>query len=159
MIQMVLHIYVFWAWTGSWSSHAGSGETLFFFLWFLIIGLGLIRAIVPSGSLVSVFLRKCYGVDKKTSMYAQEVADCVSFVWRMIKIVPTLGLAGVATLVYFLGGVDSINTEFPKILPKSGYLFSNTPVPLYAWIIVIYLGWSYYGLFAKYHKKDANRED
>ena len=158
MIQLLLHVYVFWAWTGSWSSHAGSNSTLFACLWFLIIVLGLIRAIVPSGSLVSSLL-KCCGADKKTRMYAQDIADCVSFVVRIVKIVPTLGLAGVATLMYFCGSVDSISNDFPSFMPKSGYLFSNTSIPFYAWIVVIYLGWSYCSLFAKYNKRNTNRED
>ena len=152
MIQLILHIYVFLAWTGSWSSHSGLGAAFFCCLWFATLGLGLTCAfIAPSITTVFISLLVRIGFGKDAGRAALNVIDAIDVVLNGVAfMLPILGVAGVALLGYFLGLGDWLSSTFPNILPAGGYLFSKTSVPFHAYIVIGYLAWTYYSMINRF---------
>ena len=150
MIKLILHIYVFWAWTGAWSSHSGFGAVFFCCLWLATLGLGLLCAIVPSGNLIASCMGS-WGFNEKTCGNAQDIADVISFGVNIFTIVPKLCVAGICGLLYFVTHFgDNLSESFPSVFPKSGHLFSDVSIPWHAYVALLLLGWSYYSLLKKY---------
>ena len=161
MLQLILHLYIFLAWTGPWSSHSGTGGAFFAFLWIVTIALGLICAfIAPSIVTVFISLLVRIGFGKNAGRAALNVVDAIDlFLNGITFMLPILGVAAVALFGYFMGIGDVLCRDYPMICPKEGYLFSDTSIPWYAYIAPIYLAWTYYSMLDRFAITDRIKEN
>ena len=158
MLQLILHIYVFVAWTGSWSSHSGFGAVFFCCLWLVTLGLGLMCAFIapsPTTSVISLVVRIFCG--KEAGRAALNVADAMDLAIHGFGfMLPNLGVAGVALLAYFLFDAGSrLSQSLPYIFPHGGYLFSDATVPIHAYVVLGYLAWTYYCMLDRFELIDG----
>lgn len=156
MLQLILHIYVFLAWTGPWSSHSGFGAFFFCCLWFVTLGLGLFSAFVAPSILaviISFSVRSWFG--KEAGRTALNVVDMIYKGFKITFMLPMLGVAGIALFCYFFGAGEELHGYFPSIFPKGGYFFSDTPIPFYAYAVIGYLAWTYYSMLDRFEVTDG----
>ena len=161
MLQLILHSYVFLAWTGSWSSHDGIGAVFFCCLWLVTLGFGLYSAFVAPSILtvvISMIVRIFCG--KNAGRVALNVVDAIDLVVNGLAfMLPILGVAGVAFIGYFFFGLgDNLCRYWPYFFPDGGYLFSDTSIPLHAYAVLGYLAWTYYSILDRFEVTDAIAE-
>ena len=160
MLQLILHLYIFLAWTGSWSGHSGIGALFFACLWIVTLILGLVCAFVAP-SIVTVFISLIVrmGFGKEAGRAAMNIADVIDIAVNGVTfMLPILGVAGYALFGYFTGIGDYLSKACPAIFPAGGYLFSDASIPWYAFIAPLYLAWTYYSMLDRFAITDAIKE-
>ena len=157
MLQLILHIYVFLAWTGSWSSHSGFGAFFFCCLWLTTLGLGLFSAFIAPSFLtviISLIVRACFG--KNAGRTALNIVDIIDVAVNGVTfMIPILAVAGIALFSYFGSGWEELHGFFPSLFPAGGYFFSDAPVPFYAYVVIGYLAWTYYSVLDRFEVTDG----
>ena len=155
MIQLFLHIYVFIAWTGAWSTHAGFAALIFLFLWLATLAIGIICALFVPGRLsriISFSVGNVFG--KNAGKAALNIADGVDIAFNVVFLIPILICAFIATIGYLVGLGDLLSWLLSFLFPKGGYLFSETSAPWWAYIVPLYLCYNYYSLLDRFEVID-----
>ena len=151
MFQLFLHIYVFLAWTGAWSTHTGLSALMFLFLWVVAVTIGIVGAFFAP-SILSTIISFSVGatVGRNAGKAALNIADGIDIAMNITFIIPILIGAVVASLGYLVGLGDLLNWILPSLFPKEGYLFSDQSIPLWAYIVPSYLCYTYYSMLDRF---------
>lgn len=151
MVALLVHIYMFVAWTGAWSTHCGFSAVVFLFLWVATLVVGLICAFfAPSiyTILMSNGIKQMFG--KEAGRAAMNVIDFLDIVADITFVIPLILVVAVAFFGYLLGAADLLNRLAPSLFPQGGYIFSEASIPWYAYLGPLYLAWTYYSLLDRF---------
>lgn len=156
MVVLLVHIYMFVAWTGAWSTHSGLSAVVFLFLWAATLVVGFICAFfAPSILTILMSNGAKQMLGKEAGRTVMNAFDFLDIARDIAFFIPLLFVAVVAFFGYLLGAADLLNWLVPSLFPKGGYLFSEASIPWYAYLVPLYLVWTYYSLLDRFGVTDA----
>lgn len=110
---VLLDVYIFIAWLGSWSTTSGFGAFLIFIMWSLIIIFSVVSSFI--GGSLSIFF------------------SLISILTGKWILTPLIGI--LSWTFYFFGLGDWLTKLWPMAFPKCGYLFSEESATMVEWMI------------------------
>lgn len=131
---------------------------MFLFLWVMAVAMGIGGAFfAPSilSTIISFSVGGTFG--KNAGKAALNIADGLDIAVNITFIIPILICAAVASLGYLVGLGDLLSWMLPSLFPKEGYLFSDQHIPLWAYIVPLYLCYTYYSMLDRFDVIDSIR--
>ena len=151
MIGILLATYVFIAWTGAWSSHAGSQSTVFFILWTIYSIIVFLNSLTSRIFLLMNLARRFgekgpYRGPKRPRR--QDDAENPIGKWATAGSSLKFLTAIICWGAYFLKLGDLLNWISPSKFPERGFLWSETSASFWEWALMIYVVFSIASFFS-----------